>query len=66
MRFQAGTARLEWKDGRISFIRDYRYVGYIVNDARLRDRPGCSAYPFLSMTAKRQCIDLLDRNGSNG
>ena len=26
---------LEWKYGRISFIRDYRYVRYIVDDAEL-------------------------------
>lgn len=26
---------LEWKDGRISFIRDYRYSRYIVDDAKL-------------------------------
>lgn len=26
---------LEWRDGRISFIRDYKYVRYIVNDAEL-------------------------------
>lgn len=26
---------LEWRDGRISFIRDYRYSRYIVNDAAL-------------------------------
>jgi RNA polymerase sigma-70 factor (ECF subfamily) len=26
---------LEWKDGRISFIRDYRYVRYVVDDAEL-------------------------------
>ena len=26
---------LEWRDGRISFIRDYRYARYIVNDADL-------------------------------
>jgi RNA polymerase sigma-70 factor (ECF subfamily) len=26
---------LEWRDGRISFIRDYRYARYIVNDAEL-------------------------------
>ena len=26
---------LEWKDGRISFIRDYRYVSYVVDDAEL-------------------------------
>jgi RNA polymerase sigma factor (sigma-70 family) len=26
---------LEWKDGRISFIRDYRYSRYIVADAKL-------------------------------
>ena len=26
---------LEWKDGRISFIHDYRYVRYVVDDAEL-------------------------------
>jgi RNA polymerase sigma factor (sigma-70 family) len=26
---------LEWRDGRISFIRDYRYARYILNDAEL-------------------------------
>ena len=26
---------LEWADGRISFIRDYRYVRYVVDDAEL-------------------------------
>jgi RNA polymerase sigma-70 factor (ECF subfamily) len=26
---------LDWRDGRISFIRDYRYVGYIADDAEL-------------------------------
>ena len=26
---------LEWRDGRISFIRDYRYVRYVVDDAEL-------------------------------
>jgi RNA polymerase sigma factor (sigma-70 family) len=26
---------LEWRDGRISFIRDYRYARYIVDDAKL-------------------------------
>ncbi|HZR72156.1 sigma-70 family RNA polymerase sigma factor [Bradyrhizobium sp.] len=26
---------LEWRDGRISFIRDYRYSRYIVDDAKL-------------------------------
>ena len=26
---------LEWRDGRISFIRDYRYVGYVIADAEL-------------------------------
>jgi hypothetical protein len=26
---------LEWTDGRISFIRDYRYVRYVVDDADL-------------------------------
>jgi hypothetical protein len=27
--------RLEWMNGRISFIRDYRYVRYVVDDAEL-------------------------------
>jgi RNA polymerase sigma factor (sigma-70 family) len=26
---------LEWRDGRISFIRDYRYVRYVVDDAKI-------------------------------
>ncbi len=26
---------LEWTDGRVSFIRDYRYVRYVVDDAEL-------------------------------
>jgi hypothetical protein len=26
---------LEWREGRISFIRDYRYVRYIAVDAEL-------------------------------
>ncbi len=26
---------LEWADGRISFIRDYRYVRYVIDDAEL-------------------------------
>ena len=30
---------LEWRDGRISFIRDYRYARYIVNDAQLMLTP---------------------------
>jgi RNA polymerase sigma-70 factor (ECF subfamily) len=24
-----------WREGRISFIRDYRYVGYVTDDAEL-------------------------------
>ena len=31
---------LEWCDGRISFIRDYRYVRYVVADAELVFTPG--------------------------
>jgi RNA polymerase sigma-70 factor (ECF subfamily) len=31
--------RLEWRDGRISFIRDYRYVRYVVADAELALAP---------------------------
>jgi RNA polymerase sigma factor (sigma-70 family) len=37
----AGAARpsyimwLEWRDGRISFIRDYKYVRYVIDDAAL-------------------------------
>jgi RNA polymerase sigma-70 factor (ECF subfamily) len=30
---------LEWRDGRISFIRDYRYVRYVVADAQLALAP---------------------------
>jgi hypothetical protein len=26
---------LEWRDGRISFIRDYKYVRYVIDDAEL-------------------------------
>jgi hypothetical protein len=28
--------RLEMRDGRITFIRDYRYVRYVVAEAELR------------------------------
>jgi RNA polymerase sigma factor (sigma-70 family) len=31
---------LEWADGQISFIRDYRYVRYVVDDAELVLAPG--------------------------
>lgn len=27
---------LEWRDGQISFIRDYRYVRYVTADAELK------------------------------
>jgi RNA polymerase sigma-70 factor (ECF subfamily) len=30
---------LEWRDGRISFIRDYRYVRYAIADAELALAP---------------------------
>jgi RNA polymerase sigma factor, sigma-70 family len=30
---------LEWRDGRISFIRDYRYVRYVTDDAELQLAP---------------------------
>jgi RNA polymerase sigma factor (sigma-70 family) len=39
---------LEWRDGRISFIRDYRYVRYVVADVELAlapDAPRPSAGP---------------------
>jgi RNA polymerase sigma-70 factor (ECF subfamily) len=26
---------LEWRDGRISFIRDYRHLRYVIDDAEL-------------------------------
>jgi hypothetical protein len=26
---------LEWREGLISFIRDYKYVRYVINDAEL-------------------------------
>jgi hypothetical protein len=32
---------LEWSDGRISFIRDYRHVRYVATDAELMLAPGC-------------------------
>jgi RNA polymerase sigma-70 factor, ECF subfamily len=32
---------LEWRDGRISFIRDYRHVRYVATDAELMLAPGC-------------------------
>jgi RNA polymerase sigma-70 factor (ECF subfamily) len=31
---------LEWTDGRISFIRDYKYVRYVIDDAELVLAPG--------------------------
>jgi RNA polymerase sigma-70 factor (ECF subfamily) len=36
---------LEWRDDRISFIRDYKYVRYVIDDAELMlaresSRPG--------------------------
>ena len=34
---------LEWRDGRISFIRDYRYARYIVDDAKLMLAEGGNA-----------------------
>jgi RNA polymerase sigma-70 factor (ECF subfamily) len=34
---------LEWMDGRISFIRDYRYVRYVVDDAELVLAPDAAA-----------------------
>ena len=30
---------LEWRDGQISFIRDYRYVRYVTADAELTLAP---------------------------
>ena len=30
---------LEWRDGRISFIRDYKYVRYVIDDAELTLAP---------------------------
>jgi RNA polymerase sigma-70 factor, ECF subfamily len=33
---------LEWTDGRISFIRDYRYVRYVIDDAELILAPGAA------------------------
>jgi RNA polymerase sigma factor (sigma-70 family) len=34
---------LEWADGRISFIRDYKYVRYVVDDAELVLAPDASS-----------------------
>ena len=33
---------LEWADGRIRFIRDYRYVRYVVADAELVIAPAAN------------------------
>jgi hypothetical protein len=33
---------LEWTDGKISFIRDYRYVRYVTDDAELVLAPGAA------------------------
>jgi RNA polymerase sigma-70 factor (ECF subfamily) len=33
---------LEWRDGRISFIRDYKYVRYVIDDAELVAAPEAS------------------------
>ena len=30
---------LEWRDGRISFIRDYRYACYVIADVELALAP---------------------------
>lgn len=35
---------LEWTDGRISFIRDYRYARYVMDDAEIVFAPGTTAY----------------------
>ena len=34
---------LEWTDGRISFIRDYKYVRYVIDDAELVLAPDSAA-----------------------
>jgi RNA polymerase sigma factor (sigma-70 family) len=35
---------LEWRDGRISFIRDYKYVRYVIDDAELILAPEGTAH----------------------
>jgi RNA polymerase sigma-70 factor (ECF subfamily) len=35
---------LEWRGGRISFIRDYKYVRYVVDDAELILAPEGTAH----------------------
>jgi RNA polymerase sigma factor (sigma-70 family) len=35
---------LEWRDGRISFIRDYKYVRYVIDDAELILAPEGAAH----------------------
>jgi hypothetical protein len=44
---------LEWRDGRISFIRDYRYVRYVTADAELKNRK-MRAPPQPTRLARRQ------------
>ena len=36
--------RLEWRGDRITFIRDYRYVRYVIADAELTLAPGSSRH----------------------
>jgi hypothetical protein len=46
---------LEWRDGRISFIRDYRHVGYVVDDAELvlaSGKPSGGGAPVSSKTKR--------------
>jgi RNA polymerase sigma factor (sigma-70 family) len=47
---------LEWRDSRISFIHDYRYVRYVTADAELRPAPVATrtaAPPLASLNATR-------------
>ena len=45
---------LEWRDGRISFIRDYRYVRYVTADAELTLAPEPSPWTTASLSDARR------------
>ena len=45
---------LEWRDGRISFIRDYRYLRYVAADAELTLAPEPSRRTTASLSDARR------------
>jgi hypothetical protein len=59
---------LEWRDGRISFIRDYRYLRYVTADAELtlvsEDKPanGSAAQQWPARFSRTSVQDNDSRN----